>query len=393
MRDAKETIEVTGRVRLGAGTGPLSGLTVVEVASYIAGPYSTGLLSELGADVIKVETDAGDPFRGFADPSRMSPHFAAFNRGKRSAVLTIGPGAPDRATFEALIGKADVFVHNLRPGGIERNALDYPTLRAINPRLIYCEISGFGAGEHAERPAYDTVGQALSGLLDQSLDPDAPRLRGPALSDILSAMVAANAILAALFSRQSTGCGQKVDVSMVGATASVLIAEYVALFESGHNPDPRMRPAASQAFVLPCKDGRLVSIHLSSPEKFWHALVETIDAPELLTDPRFLNRSDRVRNFETLQLELEQHFLTLTQEEWADKLENHGVPYARVRNLEQAAHGDRFDPPVSMVTVEDASGKKWTHPAVPATFSGTPVGGPGPPPLLGENTAEIKAVE
>jgi len=372
------------------GSGPLSGLKVVEVASYIAGPYAGGLLAELGADVVKVETEKGDPFRSFSGTSQMSTHFAAFNRGKRSAVLGLDTGSEDRATFEGLVREADVFVSNLRPGGIERNDLGYSTLRELNPRLIYCEITGFGGGQHAERPSYDTVGVALSGFLDQTLDPLAPRLRGPALSDVLSAMVAANAILAAVFARESTGEGQKVDVSMVAATASVLIAEYVNLFDSGRNPDPRLRPAASQSFVLPCSDGRLVSLHLSSPEKFWRALIEAMDAPELLEDPRFGSRGDRIKNFEELQKELEDRFVFGTQEEWAEKLEQGGVPYARVRTLAQAVEGDRFDPPVATVAVVDASGKTWTHPAVPATFSATPVVGPGPPPLLGEDTAEIR---
>jgi crotonobetainyl-CoA:carnitine CoA-transferase CaiB-like acyl-CoA transferase len=373
------------------GRGPLSGLRVVEVASYIAGPYAGALLAELGADVLKVETEKGDPFRGFKDPSSMSPHFAAFNRGKRSAVLEVDPDSADRRAFEGLVREADVFVHNLRPGAIARNGLDHATLQALNPGLVYCEITGFGAGEHAERPAYDTVGQALSGLLDQLLDPAAPRLRGPALSDVLSAMVAANAILAAVFARGTTGEGQKVEVSMVSATASVLIAEYVGLFDSGgKNPDPRLRPAASQAFVLPCSDDRLISLHLSSPEKFWQALIGAIEAEELLADPRFQSRGDRIRNFEDLQVELEKRFRTASQEEWAERLEQAGVPYARVRNLKQAAEGDRFDSALPLFAVDDAAGKKWTYPAVPARFGATPVEELGPPPLLGQDTDDVR---
>jgi formyl-CoA transferase len=357
----------------------------VEVAGYAAGPFASGLLADLGANVIKIEPPKGDPFRGFSSSQAMSPQFAAVNRNKRSVVLDLAEDPADRSVARSLLTDSDVFIHNLLPTTITRAGLDYESVREVNDQIVYCAISGLGQGA-AGRPTYDTVGQALSGLLSQIIDQDRPQLRGPAFSDLISGMVAAHAVLAALYARARTGVGQRVDVPMVPATASILAGEYLNLTRDGTTPEPRARPAASQAFIFRCRDDEYIAVHLSSPERFWQAFTEAVGASDIRTDPEFATRPDRVASYERLQERLQAHLATRTRADWEKRLDLAGVPYAHVRNLQQALSMDDFIP---TMTLEDASGETWTYVAPPALFAGTPVAHLAPPPLLGEHTDEL----
>ncbi|HEU5467725.1 MAG TPA: CoA transferase, partial [Steroidobacteraceae bacterium] len=283
---------------------PLRGVRVVEQGTFITGPCAAMMLADLGADVIKVESREGDPYRAYQH-GLYSPHFQAYNRNKRSFACDLKEPA-DRALFEQLVASADVYVQNFRPGTAERLGAGVKRLRGLNPRLVYCSISGFGAdGPYADRPSYDSVAQALSGFLSVVVDAERPRFLGPALADAITGIYAAYGILGALLERASTGQGRLVEVSMFEAMAHFAVEPFAAWFALGESPKSSDRPRLAQAYILRAADERLIAIHLSSLEKFWTGLLAALEAPELGDDPRFEERLLRIRNYEALGAELD----------------------------------------------------------------------------------------
>jgi crotonobetainyl-CoA:carnitine CoA-transferase CaiB-like acyl-CoA transferase len=315
---------------------PLAGFLVVDHGEFITAPYTAMLLGDLGAEVIKVERpDGGDRFRSF-EKGLYGPQFQAFNRSKQSVVLDLDV-EDDRETLRAMLAGADVYVQNFRPGAAERMGFGAESVRASNPRLVYCAISGFGPdGPYASRPAYDTVGQALSGFLSMFVMPDAPRIVGPATADSVTGLYAACGIMAALLERSRTGVGRSVHVPMVAAMAHFSIEQYHRYFATGDVPGPADRGRVSQSFALACSDARLIAIHLSSPAKFWDGLVAAIGRSALAADPRFASRMDRVRNHEALGAALRPVFSERPRAEWMQRLAAHDVPHAPVLGLDEA---------------------------------------------------------
>jgi crotonobetainyl-CoA:carnitine CoA-transferase CaiB-like acyl-CoA transferase len=246
----------------------LRGVRVVEQGTFITGPCAGMMLADLGADVIKIESPEGDPYRNYQG-ELYSPHFQAYNRNKRSVVCDLKKPS-DRELFERLITEADVYLQNFRPGTAQKLGAGPERLRALNPRLIYGSISGFGAtGPYAERPSYDSVAQALSGFLSVVVDQERPRFLGPALADAVTGIYAAYGILGALYERSHTNKGKLVEVSMLEAMAHFAVEPFAAYFALGVTPKSTDRPRLAQAYILRTSDGRLLAIHLSSLEKFW----------------------------------------------------------------------------------------------------------------------------
>jgi crotonobetainyl-CoA:carnitine CoA-transferase CaiB-like acyl-CoA transferase len=371
--------------------GPLRGLRVVELATFIAGPFTARLLADLGADVVKVEQPGtGDPFRGFAG-GNYSPHFIAYNVNKRSIALDPKTEAGAQV-MRKLLECADVFVENFRPGVMARLGLEYETVKDWNPRLIYCSVSGFGqSGPYRDRPSYDGVGQGMSGLTAQLVTTDRPRIVGPAFSDCMTGMTAAYAILAAVAALERTGHGQFVDVSMVAATAGFLASEISNFFQTGEPGDPRVRARASQSFALPCRDGKMLTVHVSGSDKFTVGLLKAVGRLELLDEPRFATRPDRVEHFDELEDILQAEFKKRTRAEWEPILQEHDVPYAPVYSFE-----DMFADPhvqhlgLKLTTRHPDKGEVGTIAPAPR-FSATPWGGLRAAPLVGEHTREILA--
>ncbi|MGH8304151.1 MAG: CaiB/BaiF CoA transferase family protein, partial [Steroidobacteraceae bacterium] len=282
----------------------LAGIRVVEQGTFITGPCAGMMLADLGADVIKIESPEGDPYRAYQG-GQYSPHFQAYNRNKRSLALDMKQAA-DCQLFEKLIREADVYIQNFRPGTAQRLGAGVERMLKLNPRLVYCSISGFGAsGPYAERPSYDSVAQALSGFLSVVVDYRRPQFLGPALGDAITGLYASQGILAALVQRARSGHGCHVEVSMLEAMAHFAIEPFAAFFALGQTPNSSDRPRLAQAYILRTADERLIAIHLSSLEKFWRGLVAALDAPELATDPRFNPRERRIAEYETLRLELD----------------------------------------------------------------------------------------
>jgi len=315
---------------------PLAGYRVVDHGEFITAPYTAMLLGDLGAEVVKVERPGGgDRFRSFEN-GLYGPQFQAFNRSKQSIVLDLDID-DDRAVLRRLLDDADVYVQNFRPGAAERLGFGVDDVRAINPRLVYCAISGFGPdGPYATRPAYDTVGQALSGFLSMFVMPDAPRIVGPATADSVTGLYAACGIMAALLERGRTGRGRSVHVPMIAAMAHFSIEQYHRYFATGEVPGPADRGRVSQSFALACADGKLVAIHLSSPAKFWDGLIAASGRKDLANDARFATRMDRVRNHEALAQALRPIFAEHPRDEWLKRLAAHDVPHAPILGLDEA---------------------------------------------------------
>lgn len=371
--------------------GALAGLRVVEIASFISGPYCGQLLADLGADVIKIERPpCGDPFRAIGSADGYGFNFLAYNRNKRSALLDLRT-SEDRDVVRGLLRTADVLIENHRPGVLARFGLDHRTIAASNPRLIYCSITGFGAsGPYASRPAYDTVGQAVSGMLSVTLDPERPRITGPAFSDGITGLTAAYSILAALQARQRTGEGQLVEVPMLAATAAFLTDEATETMVS-RTPSPYDRPSRSQAYAGRCADDRMLSVHLSSPQKFWESFASAIERPDLIDDSRFLTHSSRVANYDELITVVAVELRRRTRCEWLEIFAAHDVPAAPVYSMEEMLADDQSRHLGLRMTVRHPQHGDVPTVAPPARLSSTPCPELSAPPTLGEHTAQIRA--
>jgi crotonobetainyl-CoA:carnitine CoA-transferase CaiB-like acyl-CoA transferase len=367
----------------------LRGFTVLDLGTFITAPYATMLLAELGADVIKVERpEGGDPFRWFAG-GLSSPHFQAHNRHKRSVALDYTTPAGLKL-LHSLIEHADALVINVRPGVEQRLGIDESTLRRLNPKLVFCFITGFGAdGPYANRPAYDNVGQALAGWLSRFHDTDDARVAGPAISDAATGIFACLGIVSALLERTKTGVGRKVEVSMLEATLALAVEPLAHYFVTGDEQPFYLRGAMSQAYILTCKDGKRIALQMSSPDKFWKGLAAVIESPDFLQ--RYPDRKRRVDSYEAIGRELAAIFATRPREEWLERLAQHDVPFAPERRLNeldedpQVRHLDLFyelDHPA-------AGPVRSVHRAI--RCDGSREIDFRPPPTLGEHTREVLA--
>jgi len=371
--------------------GTLQGIRVVEQGTFITGPAAGMLLGDLGADVIKVEQPGtGDPFRAFKG-GLYSPHFQTYNRNKRSIALDTTK-ADDRAVFDALIADADVYIQNFRPGVADKLSVGATRLRAINPRLVYCSISGFGpTGPAAQRPVYDTVAQAASGFLGLLVNPENPRVVGPAIADSLTGFYAAYGAMGALIERGRTGVGRTVEVSMLEAMAHFNLDAFTHFFQAGEVMGPYSRARVSQSYVLECGDGKWIALHMSSPEKFWQGLARAIEQPRLFDDERFATRMTRIENQEALIALLGERFKARSRAEWCARLQAEDVPNSPMYDTSEA-----LDDPQAVHLQMTTSA---VHPVMglfrtvrsPVSFDGERALEVRPPPTLGEHDAEIRA--
>jgi len=369
--------------------GALAGITVLEVASYVSGPFAGMLLADLGAQVIKIEPPGeGDPFRGWGK-SEYSATFGSLNRNKKSVALDLKT-EEGRETFRRLAERADVLVENFRPGKLARMQLDYEHLRPLNERLIYCSITGFGShGPYRDYPGYDTIGQAMGGLLSLLTERSAPKPMGISLSDHLTGIFACYGILAALVARQRTGRGQLVETSLIESTVAFLAENAANFFEGGPPPDRARRTHQALVFAFVAADGRPLVVHLSSPQKFWTGLTKAIDREGLQSDPRFRNRAARSANYDALDAILRDAFRTRDRDEWLSRLRAQDVPCGPLYDLQEVFD----DPQVKFLGLK----KELPHPrrgrvrlvGSPVRLSDTPTQILRAAPDLGEDTEAI----
>lgn len=365
----------------------LRGLRVLDLGNFITAPLAGMLLGELGADVIKIERPGtGDPFRAFKG-GLYSTQFQAHNRNKRS--LSLDYTRPEGlAVLDRLVAQADAIILNMRPGVEDKLGLGAERLQALNPRLVVCSITGFGAsGPYASRPAYDNVGQAASGWLSMFHAGADPKVAGPAVSDAVAGLYAALGVLGALVERAQTGRGRKVEVSMLEAMIAMACEPLAAMMATGQAPSLYGRAAMSQSYVVTCRDQRRIGLHLSSPEKFWRGLVAAIERPDLLA--AYPTRAERVERYPALAATLAEVFAGQDRDYWEPRLERHDVPFMPERRLDELAD----DPQVQHqgVFYEQVHPRHGALRAAhrPVRYDGDNRSDFRPPPDLGEHTAEV----
>ncbi|MDF2117536.1 CaiB/BaiF CoA-transferase family protein [Roseiarcaceae bacterium H3SJ34-1] len=365
----------------------LQDIRILDLGSFITGPFAAMLLAELGADVVKVEWPGkGDKFRA-AGGGLFSPQFQAHNRHKRSIALDYSTPV-GRDVLLRLVRQCDVVISNSRPGVMEKLKATWDDLREINPRLIYCSITGFGRdGPYANRPAFDNVGQALSGWMSRHRRGDDPRVAGPAIADPITSYYAAIGILGALHDRDRTGQGRHVEVNLIESMIGLAV-EPIASYFARREPIPVYeRAATSQAYNLTCRDGRRIGLHASMLDKFFFQLCRAVDHPEWIDD--YPTREHRISQYEQIAERLSQVFATRDREEWIRRLEEAVVPFAPENELQdlegdpQIRHLDVF------YEIDHPRHGKLKAPRRPIRIGGSREITPKPPPEVGEHTDVI----
>ena len=367
----------------------LEGIKVLEQGTFITGPAAGMLLADLGAEVIKIEQpQTGDPFRAFRG-GLYSPHFQTYNRNKKSVTLNT-KNAEDAAVFDELVQGADVYIQNFRPGAADRLGAGWERLHKLNPRLVYCAISGFGQdGPAAGRPAYDTVAQAASGYLNLLINPANPRVVGPALADAMTGFYAAYGIMGALIARQRSGVGSRVEVSMLEAMCHFNLDAFTHYFSEGEVMGPFSRPSVSQSYVLECQDGKWIALHMSSPEKFWQGLADAIEQPDLFKDERFATREGRIAHQTDLIDLLGAAFRQRTRAQWCERLESRDVPHAPMYDTSEALEDPQARHLQLAVDTNHPVMGPWRTVRSPVSFDGERSLSVTAPPLLGEHDKEV----
>lgn len=372
--------------------GPLAGLLVADFSRILAGPYSTMLLADLGAEVVKVEGPGGDDTRTWQPPVRdgVATYYLGVNRNKRSVTLDLKDPA-DLALARELARRADVLVENFKPGGLARFGLDYEAVASVNPGIVYASISGFGSGPGgAALPGYDLIVQAISGFMSLTGESDGePYRAGVALFDVMAGLHATIGVLSALNHRHGTGEGQHVEVNLLSSALSGLVNQTSAFVAGGVTPF-RMGNSHPSLFPyepLPCSDGELI-ITAGNDGQF-RRLCEVLGVPDLVDDPRFRRNEDRTANRDELRPLLVERLRTRTKMEWFREIIGAGVPCGPINTIDQGvgfAEEIGLDPVV--VVGEGAS----AVPSVrnPITFSTTPADYRLPPPRLDEHGDEIR---
>ena len=372
----------------------LEGIRVLDLTRALAGPFCTLMLGDNGADVIKVEMPgSGDDTRKWGPPfiGEESAYFLSINRNKRSLTLNLrDPQAKE--IFLKLAKNSDVIVENFTPGVMERFGLDYEAVKATNPNVIYCSISGFGQdGPYRSRPAYDQIMQGIGGLMSITGEPDGePQKIGVAVTDIGAGMWAAFAIMAALHHRGQSGAGQYIDVSMMDAQIAWLTYQAGYFFANG-TPPKRMGAAHPtlvpyQAFM--CQDGKYINVAVGS-DRIWERFCRGINREDLKDHPDYANNGDRVRNRGAMVSMLQEYFLTRPVADWVKDLQAVNVPCGPINDL-----ADVF---ADAQVLARNMYQEMPHPTLgsikqtglPIKFSATPGGLDRHPPLLGEHNQEV----
>jgi len=384
--------------------GPLSHLVVLDLSRVLAGPWCTQLLADLGADVIKIEKPgSGDDTRSWGPPflkdkegrdTGEAAYYLACNRGKKSVAVDFTRGE-GQAIVRELARGADIVVENFKVGGLAKYGLDYASLTAVNPRLVYCSITGFGqTGPYAERAGYDFIIQGIGGFMSVTGERDdapggGPQKAGVAISDLMTGMYACTAILAAIAQRERSGAGQYIDVSLLDAQVAMMAVMNMNYLISGTPPG---RAGNAHQNIVPyqvfaCADGHLI-LAVGNDAQFAR-FCEIAGKTEWARDPRFAANAERVKRRDVLVPLIAVVMRTRTQGEWLAALEAVGVPCGPINRLDQVfadpqvrARGMRFDLPHRLSGTVPQVGN-------PLHFSATPVAYTQPPPLLGEHTLAV----
>ncbi len=370
-------------------TGPLCGVRIIDLTNIYSGPICVSILGDQGADVIKVEAPGGDPMRqGIPRRNGVTASFAVMNRNKRSIVIDLQKPA-GRSILLDLVRSADAIVENYRPGVMERLGLAYETLAAINPRIVVASINGVGpTGPYANRRVYDAVIQAVTGVADlQSVDTGAPTMINTLVADKVTAMTAAQAITAALFSASRTGLGQQVAISMIDASLFFLWPDSMSrhgLVGEG----VELAPYVSHAALLRrTRDGHVAVMPVKLGE--WEGAFRALGLPNLFRDERFSTGAARLSNAALFQQVLSEAYATFTTDEICERLEAQDVPWARINTRDQVVDDPQIRAMGALVEYEHPRAGRVRQPRPPGQFQSTPATLHRPSPDLGEHTDEV----
>jgi CoA:oxalate CoA-transferase len=371
----------------------LAGFRILDFTRVLAGPFATALLADLGAEVIKVEPPHGDDYRAIG-PMRNgeSALFTVMNRNKKSIVLDLKQAAAVELVRE-LAQQCDVVVENFRPGVAERLGIGYATLAAVNPRLVYVSVSGFGqTGPFAHRPAYDIIVQAMSGIMEATGAPDGPpTLVGEAVSDVVSGIYASWAILAALLQRERTGRGQHVDVAMFDSTLSFVTTSVARLLFTGKPPRRvgNRHPLSAPFGIYRAHDGHFALAVLN--ERLFQQLANVMARPALAVDPRFVSDETRSLHEPALREAIETWAAAQSVADVVAVLDAAGIPAAPIWNVEQALASPHAVARGILHPVDDDRLPGLRLPAQPVQFGGAAANRTQRAPRLGEHTDAILA--
>ena len=371
---------------------PLTGLRVLDLSRVLAGPYCAMMLADYGADVVKIEPPkVGDDSRAYGPfVGKESAYFMSLNRNKRSMVLNFKLQA-HCDLFKEMVKHADVVLENYRPGTMEKFGLGYDELKQINPNIIYAACSGFGhSGPYQYKPCYDVIAQAMGGIVSITGPENGEPCRvGASIADIIAGMFTAYGIMMALWHREKSGEGQKVDVAMLDSQVAILenaIARYVT---SGDVPKPlgNRHPSISPFGAFTAKDGLIIVG--AGNDRLWVKLCNILGKPELIEDPRFVNNGNRTVNIKELIPILNEVFCTKTINEWMEVLETAELPCAPINTIDRMVNDPQIKARNMIVEVEHPVAGHLKMAGVPVKMSATPGAVERPAPLLGQHTAEL----
>lgn len=371
----------------------LEGIKILDLTRYLAGPYCSMILGDLGAEVVKIERPkTGDGSRQWGPPfiHGESAYFLSINRNKKSVTINLRT-TKGCEIVRRIASISDVLIENYRPGIVQKLGLDYETLSKSNSLLIYCSISGFGqTGPYREKPSYDIVGQAMGGLMSLTGEENRPPVKiGVAISDIFAGMYAVIGILSALIARKKTGKGQMIDISLLDGLVSILSHQAGNYLVSGINPK---RLGSAHPTIAPYQAFKASDAYFViavGNDALWQRFCQGIDLPELVTDPRFATNPDRVQNRAELTRILNIHFQNKTAEEWLSLIENVGVPCGPVHQLSEVFSDPQVLHRKMVEELEHPSAGHIKVVGTPLKLSSTPARIRTPPPILGEHTTDI----
>jgi formyl-CoA transferase/CoA:oxalate CoA-transferase len=371
---------------------PLDGILVLDLSRVLAGPWCTMVLGDLGARVLKVESLAGDDTRAYGPPflEGESVYYLSINRNKESVALDFA--TPEGAALlRQLVARADVLIENFRPGTLARHGFGYAACAALNPRLVYASITGYGQdGPWRDRPGYDLVAQGEGGVMHLTGEADGPPLKcGVSQADIVTGMWMLGGITTALYVRERSGIGQQIDLALADGQLSLLGFAGADWLLTGHEPGrvgnthPMLAPYATMAAA----DGWL-NVAVGTPGQ-WRAFCAAIDRPELADDPRFATNADRVHHREALDAILAPAFRARPREEWLRRLADADIPSGAVRTVSEALEAEQAAAREMIVTLDHPTVGAMRQVGLPLKFSATPGAPATAPPRLGEHTDAV----
>ncbi|KUM03258.1 CoA transferase [Chromobacterium subtsugae] len=374
--------------------GALAGIKVVDLSRVLAGPWASQLLADLGADVVKIEKPgSGDDTRQWAPPSLpdgKAAYFLCANRGKRSLTVDISQPA-GQEIVRKLAAEADVLLENYKVGGLAKYGLDYASLKAVNPRLVYCSITGFGqSGPYAGLAGYDYIVQGMSGLMSITGPADGePHKVGVAVSDLFTGLYAANAVQAALIARERSGAGQHIDMALFDCSLAML-ANVASNWLVGRKVPPRLGNAHANIVpyqVFAASDGHFILA--CGNDKQFAEVCRLIGQPQWARDARYATNPQRVANRAQLVPLLAMAFRHHSREHWLKELDKAGVPCGPINDVEEAFADPQAEARGMQLALEDNVGQEVPLVGCPIKLSGTPVEYNLAPPALGEHTEQI----